>query len=110
MCQLMDPRDLLPLKPLVFQVLLALTDGERHGWSLVREVQQRTGGDRILPANFYRTLRAMLAEGLIEEAGRQDDRRYFRATSLGTDAARLEARRLQELLSDARARRLLRKT
>ena len=106
----MDPRDLLPLKPLVFQVLLALTDGERHGWSLVREVQQRTGGDRVLPANFYRTLRAMLAEGLIEEAGRQDDRRYFKATTLGREAARLEARRLHELLSDARARRLLRKT
>src|SRR5262245_4687664 len=105
-----DARELLPLKPLVFQVLLALTDGERHGWSLVREVQQRTGGDRILPANFYRTLRAMLAEGLIEEAGRTDDRRYFRTTTLGRDAARLEARRLQELLSDARTRRLLRKT
>lgn len=105
-----DARELLPLKPLVFQVLLALTEGERHGWSLVREVQQRTGGDRILPANFYRTLRAMLAEGLIEEAGRTDDRRYFRTTTLGRDAARLEARRLQELLSDARTRRLLRKT
>jgi DNA-binding PadR family transcriptional regulator len=106
----MDPRDLLPLKPLVFQVLLALSDSDRHGWSLVREVQQRTGGDRVLPANFYRTLRAMLAEGLIEEAGRKDDRRYFRATTLGRDAARLEARRLQELLADARTRRLLRKT
>ena len=105
-----DARDLVPLKPLVFQVLLALTEGERHGWSLVREVQQRTGGDRILPANFYRTLRSMLSEGLIEEAGRQDDRRYFRVTTLGRDAARLEARRLQELLGDARTRRLLRKT
>ena len=105
-----EPRDFLPLKPLVFQVLLALSDSDRHGWSLVREVQQRTGGDRVLPANFYRTLRAMLAEGLIEEAGRKDDRRYFRATTLGRDAARLEARRLQELLGDARTRRLLRKT
>lgn len=105
-----DARDLLPLKPLVFHVLLALSEGDRHGWSLVREVQQRTGGDRILPANFYRTLRTMLAEGLIEEAGRSDDRRYFRTTTLGRDAARLEARRLQELLSDARTRRLLRKT
>ena len=105
-----DPRDLLPLKPLVFQVLLALTEGERHGWSLVREVQQRTGGDRILPANFYRTLRTMLGDGLIAEAGRKDDRRYFRVTTLGRDAARLEARRLQELLGDARTRRLLGKT
>ncbi len=105
-----DARDLLPLKPLVFQVLLALTEGERHGWSLVREVQQRTGGDRILPANFYRTLRTMLGDGLIEEAGRQEDRRYFRVTALGRNAARFEARRLQELLADARTRRLLRKT
>jgi DNA-binding PadR family transcriptional regulator len=105
-----DPRELLPLKPLVFHVLLALTDGERHGWSLVREVQQRTGGERVLPANFYRTLRAMRGDGLIEEAGRQDDRRYFRATTLGREAARLEVRRLQELLGDARTRRLLRKT
>ncbi|MGE5832835.1 MAG: PadR family transcriptional regulator [Acidobacteriota bacterium] len=105
-----DPRELLPLKPLVFQVLLALTEGERHGWSLVREIQQRTGGERVLPANFYRTLRAMLADELIEEAGRSEDRRYFRATALGRQAARLEARRLQELLTDARTRRLLRKT
>jgi DNA-binding PadR family transcriptional regulator len=105
-----DPRDFVPLKPLVFHILLALTEGERHGWSLVREVQQRTGGDRVLPANFYRTLRTMLGDGLIEEAGRQEDRRYFRVTPLGRDAARLEARRLQELLGDARTRRLLRKT
>ena len=104
-----DARELLPLKPLVFQILLALTEGERHGWSLVREVQQRTGGERVLPANFYRTLRAMLADGLIEEASRTEDRRYFRVTTLGRDAARLEARRLQELLTDARTRRLLRK-
>ena len=47
-----DPRTLLPLKPLVFQVLLALADGERHGWSLVREIQQDDGGGRILPAQF----------------------------------------------------------
>ena len=67
-----------PLKPLVFQVLLALVDGERHGWALVRDVQQRGGFDRIMPGNFYRTLRAMLADGLIEEgpgARRADGRR-----------------------------------
>ena len=56
----------LPLKPLTFEVLLALADGERHGWALVRE---RPGAEpasgRIMPGNFYRTLRAMLADGLI---------------------------------------------
>ena len=77
----------LPLKPLVFQVLLALADGERHGWSLVRDVQQRGGFGRIMPGNFYRTLRAMLADGLIEEsparakpADDDERRRYFRLT------------------------------
>jgi DNA-binding PadR family transcriptional regulator len=108
-----DARALLPLKPLVFQVLLALTEGERHGWSLVREIQDRTGNARILPANFYRTLRGMLADGLIEEAGHRttadDDerRRYFAVTSLGREAARLEARRMQDLVADSRTRRLL---
>ena len=57
-----DPRELLPLKPLVFQVLLALQEGERHGWSLVRSVQERDGFSRIMPGNFYRTLRAMLGD------------------------------------------------
>jgi DNA-binding PadR family transcriptional regulator len=110
-----DARSLLPLKPLVFQVLVALSEGERHGWSLVREVQMGTGGDRIMPANFYRTLRTMLADGLIEESTRRKDvedderRRYFRLTAVGHDAARAEARRLQELVSDARLKQLLKK-
>ena len=108
-----DARDLLPLKPLVFQVLLALSHEERHGWSLVREAQDHLG-ERILPANFYRTLRTMLSDGLIVETNRRkaagdDDerRRYFKLTALGQDAARLEARRLHELVSDSRTRRLL---
>ena len=105
-----DPRALLPLKPLVFQVLLALSDGPRHGWSLVREIQRHAGGHRILPANFYRTLRGMLADGLIEDAPRADPaRRDFRLTVLGRTVARLEAARLYTLMDDVRTRRLLRK-
>jgi DNA-binding PadR family transcriptional regulator len=102
------------MKPLVFQVLLALAGGERHGWSLVREAQQRLGGERILPGNFYRTLRGMLADGLIEEAPRRagaDDaderRRYFRLTRRGEALAQAEARRLEALVAESRARRLL---
>ena len=107
-----DAHALLPLKPLVFQVLLALNEGDRHGWSLVREIQDRTGDARILPANFYRTLRAMLADGLIADAGHRstsDDerRRYFAVTSLGREVAKLEARRMQALVADSRTRRLL---
>ena len=111
-----DPRELLPLKPLVFQVLLALEAGERHGWSLVRDIQRED--ERILPANFYRTLRAMLADGLIRDsdppkrergtpADALERRRYFALTALGREAARLEARRLQHVVADARTQRLL---
>ena len=105
----------LPLKPLVLQVLLCLADGERHGWSLVRDVQQRGGFGRLMPGNFYRTLRAMVADGFIEESGARpaaeaDDerRRYFRMTELGAQVAAAEARRLQAVVLEARTRKLLR--
>ena len=103
----------LPLKPLVLQILIALSDGERHGWSLVRDVQQH-GFGKVMPGNFYRTLRGMLSEGLIEEsddrpAPDQDDerRRYFRLTPLGQAVATAEARRLEAIVVDPRARKLL---
>jgi DNA-binding PadR family transcriptional regulator len=104
--------DQLPLKPLVFQVLLALADGDRHGWALVRDAQQRGGFERIMPGNFYRTLRAMLADGLIESAHPRtasDDerRRYFRLTRFGADVAAAEARRLEAVVMQARSKRLL---
>ena len=104
----------LPLKPFVLDVLLALADGKRHGWSLINEIQQREGGDRILPANFYRTLRALRQDGLIEEA-RSDAgdetgmrRQYLSLTRLGAKVARAEVKRLEALVIDPRARRLLR--
>ena len=106
-----DPH--LPLKPLVLQILIALTDGERHGWSLVRDVQQH-GFGKIMPGNFYRTLRGMLADGLIEESNDRPDpdedderRRYFRLTTLGKAVAATEARRLEAIIIDPRARKLL---
>ncbi len=104
----------LPLKPLVFQILLALADGERHGWSVVREVQQRGGFDRLMPGNFYRTLRSMVADGFIEESDRRpegddDRRRYFRLTTLGAAVAEAEARRLEAAVHEARSRKLLAK-
>ncbi len=103
----------MALKPLVFEVLLALVDAPRHGWGLVREVEERLGGEPILPGNFYRTLRRMLADGLIEEAPQPDvaagdeRRRYFRLTAYGERVARAEAKRLAALVGDARTRRLL---
>jgi len=107
----------LPLKPLMFEVLLALADGERHGWSLVRSVQQRGGFSRLMPGNFYRTLRTMLSDDLIETVNVRppddtDDerRRYFRLTALGTRVAAAEAQRLEAAVVEARAKRLLART
>jgi DNA-binding PadR family transcriptional regulator len=111
----------MALKPLVFETLLALSSGERHGWALVRDLEVRTG-TRILPGNFYRTLRAMVTEGLVEEidappASRvkalpetglnADRRRYLRLTATGREAARAEARRLDALVAESRALKLL---
>src|SRR5688500_11977101 len=110
----------MPLKPLVFEILLALFEEPRHGWALVREVESRLGGEPLLPGNFYRTLRRMLADGLIEEAARSPEsgrdthtgnderRRYFQLTPRGDGVARAEAKRLAALVSDSRTRRLLR--
>ena len=103
----------LPLKPFVLDVLLELAEGKRHGWSLIRGLQQRDGGDRILPANFYRTLRALRDDGLIAAAAGDanedpgERRQYFSLTSLGTNVARAEVKRLEALVVDPRARKLL---
>jgi DNA-binding PadR family transcriptional regulator len=103
------------MKPLVFEILLALVERPRHGWDLVRDVEARLGGEPLLPGNFYRTLRRMLADHLIEEtappdreeAPANDRRRYFQLTAHGRAAARAEARRLAALVADRRTRRLL---
>lgn len=103
----------VPLKPLVFEILLALSNEPQHGWSLVRDVQARLGDEIVLPGNFYRTLRRLLADGVIEEAParhRDEDerRRYLRLTARGERMARDEARRLHALVADARTQKLLR--
>ena len=110
-----DPEQLLPLKPAVFQVLLSLVDGERHGYGIVQQIAERSSARmQIEPGNLYRTLRFMLDEALIEESDRrpppgQDDerRRYYRITKFGSRVASAEATRLAELVADARARKLL---
>jgi DNA-binding PadR family transcriptional regulator len=102
-----------PLKPLVFEILLALASGPSHGWTIVRSLQERSPGTRILPGHFYRTLSRALDDGLIEDApapGRavvDVRRRYFRLTPSGQRAAAAEARRLEALVAESRAKRLL---
>ena len=105
----------LPLLPAVFHIMLALADGERHGYGIKREVEFRTGGIVSLgPGTLYGTLQRMLAEGLIAEGGERPDaegerRRYYRLTELGRQLARAEARRLENLVQVARAKAILAK-
>lgn len=111
-------QELLPLTPAVFQILLALVDEERHGYGIMQEVGRQTGGDLLLgPGTLYGCLKRMLAAGMVEESGERPDpsidderRRYYRITTLGHDAVRLEARRLATAVSAARAKRLLGRT
>ena len=117
-----DARDLLPLKPIVFEILLVLAEGESHGWSLVRDLERRTGKPGLLPGNFYRILKGLQAEDLIEEvepsrALRQrgaadtganaERRQYFQLTKFGREVARAEAQRLEALVAESRGKRLL---
>ena len=109
-----DLNSLLPLKPLVFQILLVLHDGERHGYSIVKQLARESSGRQLAPGNLYRTLRSMMAQGLIEESESRPDpaldderRRYFCLAALGRRLAGAEAARLEELLSSARRHRLL---
>jgi DNA-binding PadR family transcriptional regulator len=112
-----DLGTLLPLTPVVFEILLALGAGEQHGYAIMQDVAERTGGRIELHAGtLYRALSRLLDGGFIEElderpAGGNDDqrRRYYRLTTLGAAVARAEAERLEAQLSVARARRLLRR-
>lgn len=109
------PESLLPLKPVVFQVLLSLAEGDLHGYAIVRDIAERTAAKIDLePGNLYRVLKGMLDEGVIEESGRRlaadrDDerRRYYRLTPFGRKVAMAEAARLERVLADARARHLI---
>jgi DNA-binding PadR family transcriptional regulator len=106
----------LPLTPVAFEILLALADGERHGYSILQEVESRTGGSVSLHAGtLYRALARLLESALIEELDappdRADDdgrRRYYRLSDRGVAVARAEAARLESQVAAARTRRLLR--
>jgi len=109
-----DARALLPLPPATFHILLALADDDRHGYAIIQEVAERTGGTlRLSAGTLYRSIQRMLEQGLIVEPRqrpvRADDderRRYYRITPLGTAVAKAEASRLADLVDMARARGL----
>lgn len=98
--------DLLPLSPAMFHILLALGEGERHGYALKREIAQRTGGKLNLgPGVLYGSINKMLEQGLIEESDDRPDphldderRRYYRITTFGRKVAQAEASRMRALV------------
>src|SRR6202163_1585941 len=105
-----SPDSLLPLPPATFHILIALADGDRHGYGIIQDVIARTDGELKLSAGtLYRSIQRMLEQGLIVEtrdrpAPEDDDerRRYYRLTTEGAAAARAEARRLGQLERMAR--------
>ena len=109
------PESQLPLGPASFQILLALVDGERHGYSIMKEVTARTDGAvRMGPGTLYGALKRLLEGGLVEESEERADaelgddrRRYYRLTKFGLRVARLEARRLEAMVRAARRKKLI---
>lgn len=107
--------DLLPLTPPVFHILIVLSDGERHGYAIMRQVATDTDGALQLgPGTLYGCLQRMLAAGLVEESDWRPDpqldderRRYYRISEFGTRVVKAEAKRLAAAVTAARARRLL---
>jgi len=108
-----SPESFLPLKPHWFHVLLSLADQEQHGYGIMQEVLERTGGKvRLWPATLYGTLKRLMDEDLIEEsparpAPEHDDarRRYYRLTRLGRRVLAAESERLEDLVRVIHAKR-----
>jgi DNA-binding PadR family transcriptional regulator len=111
----LDPptEELLPLPPATLHILLALANGELHGYAIIQDVEARTDGElRMSAGTLYRSVARMVEQGLITEVAnrrtRAEDerRRYYRLTPFGTAVARAEIRRLSQLVRHARARGL----
>ena len=107
-----SPESFLPLTPAAFHILLALADGEKHGYAIMQEVAEISGGQvKLGPGTLYGTLKRMLGDGWIEESDERPDpaldderRRYYRITPLGRKVAQAEAARMRELVELAAAR------
>lgn len=109
------PTDLLPLTPGMFHVLIALADGEKHGYAIIKEVARRTDGAiRLSAGTLYTLIRRFVQEGVIVESDERPDasldderRRYYRITDFGRNVAQAEAARMESTLSMARAKNLI---
>jgi DNA-binding PadR family transcriptional regulator len=108
-----DPHDLLPLSPAMFHVLVALADGDTHGYAIMKEVEELTSGAvRLSTGTLYGIIKRLLADGLIREtrAVGDDRRRSYALTSFGKAVARAEAARLEQTIALARRKPLFRRS
>jgi DNA-binding PadR family transcriptional regulator len=107
----------LTLTPAMFQVLLALGDEEKHGYAILKDVEDQTGGEvRLSTGTLYAVIKRLLSEGAIKECrnrppANEDDqrRRYYRLTLVGRELAVAEAERMERLVATAREKHLLRR-
>ena len=108
---LRSPEELLPLTPAVFYILLALAEGERHGYAIMTAVGTTTGGlIKLGPGTLYGTIKRLLGAGLIEECDERPDaeldderRRYYGLTRFGRRVLQAEVQRYSSLVKAARA-------
>ncbi len=109
-----DATEPAPMKPDLFQILLALEDEERHGYAILKEVERNTNGQvRLEPSPLYRRLKRLLDAGIVQEADQRpvpelDDerRRYYRLTDYGRQLVTAEAQRLVKLAASERIKNL----
>ena len=109
------PENLLPMTPAMFNILLALADGEKHGYAIMLEVEGNThGAVKMGPGTLYGSIKRMLASGMIEESDERPDpaldderRRYYRLSGLGLRLLRQEAERLERQVQTARLKQVL---
>jgi DNA-binding PadR family transcriptional regulator len=109
------PEAYLPLPPATFHILLALADGELHGYAIMKSVTARSEGSvRLGPGTLYGALKRLLEAGLVDEAGEgaerdgdDERRRYYRLTDLGVAVARAEVQRLDAIVRAARRKKLI---
>jgi len=112
---LQNPEDLLPLTPAVFNILLALADGEKHGYGIMLEVEANTKGQVIMgPGTLYGSIKRILKAALIEESDERADpemddqrRKYYKLANLGRRVLNMEAERLASQVMIARAKNIL---
>ena len=103
-----------PLTAAMFNVLITLADGEKHGYAILKEVEEQTAGEvQLSTGTLYGIIKRLLGDGLIVESrhrpAEDDDsrRRYYRLTDEGRQVAVAEATRMEKLLARARSKRLL---